>query len=156
LKIIQQLLSETIDPSKVRGNTSTENQDDQEQWFMVNVRSDDRTLLQRSFFQSETAIEDTMIVDSDTSCPIQPDSMSAAINEGTVALPFNRTPLVPQPSQFNDKYKDIQTLFDLTRDYYNYRLQGYSLHFKRYSDRIDESTLDPTVNFDTLAQTKQF
>jgi hypothetical protein len=156
LRIIRQLLAETGESSKFRSDTSTENQDGREQWFMVDANRDDGTLLQQSFFQFETSLEDIMTVNSDTSFLTQQDSNDAAIVEATVALPFRSTPLVPQPSQFSDKYKNMQTLFDLTRDYYNYRLQGYSFHFKGYCGRIRESTLEEDDTLDTLAQTKRF
>lgn len=156
LGIIRQVLAETGDAPNIRSSTPTEYQDDREQWFMVRTSRDDRTPLHQSSSPSETGLKDITSVDSNSSFPIQHDSNVAAINETTVTLPFRRTSLIPQPSQFNDKYKNMQTLFNLTRDYYNYRLQVYSFHFKGYYAGSHESTLEPNDNVDTLVQTKKF
>jgi tetratricopeptide (TPR) repeat protein len=150
LGIIRQLLAETRDSS------STEDQDDREQWLMVDASRDGGPLSQQSSFGCKAGLDHTPTVESETSFPIQDDSNVAVMDEATASLPFRSVALVSQPSQFNDKYKNMQTLFDLTRHYYNYRLQDYSSYFKGNDGGIDASKLLHNDNFDTLVQTKQF
>ena len=152
LGIIRHLLAETGDASNMHSSTSTESQDDQEQWFMVATSCDDIAPLQQSSSPLETGLGDVASV----GISFQPGSNVAAISETTVTLPFRATPLVPQPSQFSDKYKNMQTLSNYTREYYSYRLHVYSFHFKGYYGGSQESTLELNDGYDNLVQTKTF